>query len=91
VTHDRQHYTGTMARLLAQQGHWPEAAEIYRHLLRENPGRGDLLQALQEAERRSREAAPVQAAELAPLFEQWVGLMSTAERLRRLRRFGRKR
>ncbi len=35
-----------MAKIYAGQGHYDMAAEVYRHLLRENPGRRDWAAAL---------------------------------------------
>jgi hypothetical protein len=90
MVQQRQHYTLTMARLLAEQGHWQEAADIYRHLVRENPGREELSAALAEAERRLREPSPKTAADLAPLFEEWIGLVFKAQRMRRLRQWQQK-
>ncbi len=76
-----------MAGLLAKQGHWQEAAEAYRHLVRGHPDREDLIQALAEAERRAQEPDITSTAGLAPLFAEWVRLMSKAQRIRRLHRF----
>lgn len=87
VANERQSYTATMAGLLAEQGHWQEAAEAYRYLVRRHPGRDDLLAALSEAERRSQAPAPARAADLEPLFAEWVGMISAVQRIRRLRRF----
>ncbi len=91
MAHDWQHYTATIAGLLAEQGHWPEAAEVYRHLVQTHPDREDLVRALAEAERHAQESAPACAADLDPLFAQWVGLMSKLQRMRRLQRFRRTR
>ncbi|MCU0560292.1 MAG: hypothetical protein MUD16_08880 [Desulfobacterales bacterium] len=89
MAQQRQHYTMTMARLLAEQGHWQGAADIYRHLLRENPGRAELCAALAEAERRLGEKSPKAPADLVPLFEEWIRLVFKAQRLRRLRQLQR--
>ncbi|MFO7709359.1 MAG: hypothetical protein R6V84_14410 [Desulfobacterales bacterium] len=86
MTHERQHYTLTMARLLAQQGHWREAVEIYRHLVRENPGREDLAAALAEAEERLREPPRGAEERLVPLFEEWIRLIFKSRRMRSLQR-----
>jgi hypothetical protein len=82
----RQHYTLTMARLLAEQGHWQEAVEIYRHLVREQPGREELASALAAAERRLQAPSGKTAADLVPLFEGWIRLLFRAQRMRRLQR-----
>lgn len=83
---DYRQYTVTMARVFASQGHWDKAAEIYRHILRREQGREDLAAALAEAERHALAAPPDTAADLAPLFERWVDLLSRYQRIRKLRR-----
>lgn len=79
-------YTATMAKVYADQGHWDKAADIYRHLLRLEPERIDYLEALAEAEKKSKPAParPVEA--LAPLFHQWIDLMLRYKNLQKLRR-----
>jgi len=79
--------TVTLARLYAQQGHWRQAAAIYRGLLQKDPGRAELRQALAEAERRIAES---EADDLAPLFREWIELLLRHDRLRRLRSFKRR-
>jgi hypothetical protein len=83
---DYRHYTVTMARLYAGQGHWDKAAEIYRHILGAEGGREELAAALAEAERNARAAVQSKAADLVPLFERWIDLLTRYERVRRLRR-----
>ena len=90
MTDDRQHETLTMARLLSEQGHWQRAAEICRHLLQTQPGREDVAEALAEAERRARASSPKTAADLVPLFQEWIDLLFTHQRLRQLGRLSRK-
>ncbi len=90
MTDNRQHYTLTMARLLSEQGHWQRAAEICRHLLQTQPGRQDVAEALAEAERRAQESSPKTAAELIPLFQEWIDLLLKCKRLQQLRRLSRK-
>jgi hypothetical protein len=90
MTDDRQHDTLTMARLLGEQGHWQRAAEICRRLLQTQPGREDVAEALAEAERRAQESSPKTAAELVPLFQEWIDLLFKYKRLRQLRRLSRK-
>ena len=90
MTDDRQHGTLTMARLLAEQGHWQRAAEICRHLLQTQPGRADVVEVLAEAERQEQESSPKNAAELVALFQEWIDLLFKYQRLRQLRRLRRK-
>ena len=79
-------YTGTMAKVYADQGHWNKAAEIYRHLLKMEPERVDYLEALAHAEGmlNTEGQRPVEA--LAPLFHQWIDLMLRYKNLQKLRR-----
>lgn len=90
MAQERQHYTLTMARLLAEQGHWQEAVDIYRHLVRTNPGREELAAALAEAEERLRQPAPKTATELVGLFEEWIRLIFKVQRMHRLQRLKQK-
>ena len=48
-------YTATMARVYSEQGHWHKAAEIYRHLLAQEPVREDYLAALAEMEKKAKQ------------------------------------
>lgn len=82
-------YTGTMAKVYAGQGLWDKAAEIYRHLLRMEPGRRDYLEALAEAERMLNTTVNRQVEDLAPLFQQWIDLMLKYKNLQKLRRLKR--
>jgi tetratricopeptide (TPR) repeat protein len=79
-------YTGTMAKVYADQGHWDKAAEIYRHLLRLEPERIDYLEALAEAERKLNTPGNRPVEDLAPLFHQWIDLMLKYKNLQKLRR-----
>jgi tetratricopeptide (TPR) repeat protein len=79
-------YTGTMAKVYADQGHWDKAAEIYRHLLRLEPERIDYLEALAEAERKLNTTGNQPVEDLALLFHQWIDLMLKYKNLQKLRR-----
>jgi hypothetical protein len=79
-------YTGTMAKVYADQGHWDKTAEIYRHLLRLEPERIDYLEALAEAERKLNTTGNRPVGDLAPLFHQWIDLMLKYKNLQKLRR-----
>lgn len=79
-------YTGTMARVYADQGHWGKAAEIYRHLLKLEPERIDYLEALAQAERKLNTDGKRPGEALAPLFHQWFDLMLRYKNLQKLRR-----
>ena len=82
---DPDFYTLTMARLYEDQGHWEKAAETYRYLLKNEPGRKDLAEALAEVEKRLDEATPKKADDLIPLIREWINLWFRYKRLLKLR------
>jgi hypothetical protein len=76
-------YTRTMAGVYAQQGHYAQAAKIYRHLLINEPDREDLKTALAEteamlAQRREMRTDP------AALFNEWIRLIFKYNELKKL-------
>jgi len=77
--------TETMARVYAQQGLWSQAAEIYRRLVRREPRRQDLAEALAEAEKKAAAGRIDPAARLVPLFQQWLKLLLEYEKIERLK------
>jgi hypothetical protein len=86
MENDYRDYTATMARVFASQGHWGKAAAIYRHLSGQETDREDLKQLLAEAERRAAAARVADERGLVALFQQWLELLHTAERIAKLRR-----
>jgi hypothetical protein len=78
----KQIRTATMARILAQQGHHREAAEIYRYLLQQDPSRSDLAQALDALEHAKPEPP---AREPGALLAQWIEMLLRYRRLRDLK------
>lgn len=83
---DYRHYTRTMAAVMAAQGHWDKAVEIYRHLLAADPESAEIRELLEKAERRARAAREAVKADLPPLFEELLRLWLAADNLRRLER-----
>lgn len=84
-------YTETMADVYADQGHWGKVAEIYRHLLAQEPERLEYADALAEAENRMKMNAmsgktPEQ---LVPLFREWIELLFKFEALQKLKKLKR--
>lgn len=79
-------YTETMAKVYAEQGHWPKAVNIYRHLLAKEPLRQDLAEALTEAEKKMGSSKPKSPELLVPLFEEWIELLFRNEKLQRLKK-----
>ena len=80
---DKTFFTVTMARVYADQGHYAEAARIYRHLLDQTPDRSDLREAL-DAVLAKLPKPPSQWNEIAGLVERWVRLVIRRNTLCRL-------
>ena len=78
-------YTATMAKVYTEQGHWDKAAEIYRHLLAQEPERDDYLQALAEVEKKATQKRQKSLEDLDGLFHQWFDLMFKYKNLLKLR------
>ena len=74
-----------MARILEGQNKWPQACEIYRFLIEENPGRQDLVRALKAAEDQCRDGADDR---LVRLLGKWIQLLGTLRRVRQLKALG---
>ncbi|MDX1708538.1 MAG: tetratricopeptide repeat protein, partial [Desulfobacterales bacterium] len=77
--------TATMARVYSEQGHWEKAAEIYRHLLTQEPDRDDYLALLAQAEKMVQQNHKDSRENLAALFHQWFDLMLKYKNLQKLR------
>lgn len=76
-------YTVTMAKLYADQGYLRKAAQVYRQLLKKEPGREDLRLALKEIEWKiDNQTHPSQKA-LGLLLREWVGLLKKQNALKR--------
>ena len=80
-------YTVTMARVYENQGLWDKAAEIYRYLLKQEPERQDLSQALSQVERKVEEALHKKPDDLIPVFREWINLLLRYKRIRDLKQF----
>ena len=79
-------YTETMAKVYASQGHWAKAAEIYRHLLTEAPGRKDFADALAEVQKKISLDSHKDPEQLVPLFREWIELLFRHDKLQKLRK-----
>ena len=82
---DLDFQTATMAKVFADQGHYEKAAEIYRNLLKREPQRQDLADALSEVEKRVSEAGQSSDDNLVFLLSEWIELVFRYKRLRFLR------
>ncbi len=83
-------YTKTMAKVYANQGKLKEAVTIYRHLLKKEPDRQDLIDALidtlAEIENRRFEKG---SGGLSNLFSTWLELLLAYARLQKLEKLQR--
>lgn len=86
MSDEAEFYTATMARVYADQGYLSRAAEIYRHLLKQDPQRLDLLKSLSAVEDRLAQLQPQKHEELVHLFSRWFDLMLESNRLHRLKK-----
>ena len=73
-------YTATMAKLFADQGYWRKAAEIYRALIAQHPGREDLHEALRVLEKRRAERRAPTRQDLALLLREWTDMIRAQNR-----------
>lgn len=84
MTKDDVFYTRTMAKVYADQGNLLKAAEIYRYLLKCEPQRRDLMDALSGIERKLNETSPE---DLIKLFNRWIDLLLKHHNVQKLMRF----
>lgn len=86
MSEDTDFYTSTMAKIYADQGLFEKASEIYRFLLKKEPDRQDLVQALSEVEQRFSSVTKNKHDALVSLFVDWFDLALCGKRLQALRR-----
>ncbi len=83
MTDNTDFYTKTMAKVYADQGYFEKAAEVYRYLLKQDPERQDIVEALAEVEIKLSEKAPDK---LALLFGEWIDLAVKYNSLQKLKK-----
>jgi pentatricopeptide repeat protein len=86
MNRDQPFNTVTMARVHAQQGNLEEAERVYRYLLEKEPGRPDLVEALEALEARSSHSG---IEDLLPLFRQWLDLIFRYNQIQKLKKLNR--
>ena len=84
---DSDFYTATMAKVYAEQGYLEKATKIYRYLLKHEPDRQDLIDALSEVEKKVFEKREKSGEELVVLFDKWIDLLLRYNRLQKLKKF----
>ncbi len=78
-------YTITMAKVYENQGHFEKAIKIYKHILENEPDRIDVSQALTVVEQKKLHTKKRNEDELVALFEKWIELSLTYDKLNTLR------
>jgi hypothetical protein len=76
-------YTKTMAKVYADQGQLEKAVEIYLYLLKKEPGRQDLIDAIAEIDIKRLEKDP---GRLGDLLSVWLDLLLRHSRLQELKK-----
>ncbi len=71
MTTDKVFYTKTMAEVYADQGNWDKAVEIYSYLLKREPERKDLIDALSAVENKR---LVHRSERLVRVFRTWIEL-----------------
>jgi len=80
--------TRTLAALYERQGYIREALDMYRCLLEQNPDCREISDAVTRLETGLREEGSRnrQIEELAPLLEEWIGLLMSCAAIKRLKK-----
>ena len=65
--------TATMAKVLADQGHFRKAADIYRYLVEQDPENSDYADQLADMEKKR--AQQKRSQDLAALIQEWISLL----------------
>jgi hypothetical protein len=76
-------YTKTMAKVYADQGKLEKAAEIYQYLLKKEPGRQDLIDAVAEIDKKRFAKDPERLGDLVSI---WLDLLLRHSRLQQLKK-----
>ena len=90
MNEDIDFYTPTMAKIYEDQGLFEKAAEIYRFLLKQDPDRQDIREALSEIEQRHFGDEKKDHPSLVSLFVKWFDLALCGRRLKTLKRVQRR-
>ena len=86
---DVEFHTATMAKVYAQQGHYQKAAEIYRHILSNEPDRQDIAAELSMVEQKLADMEPerdTRESDLVYLFQKWFQMAARHRRIETLKK-----
>jgi tetratricopeptide (TPR) repeat protein len=83
--------TVTMAQIYVKQGLYENAAEIYKKLLEQDPGRQEVSDALLELEKIKSAGEKELKKSLVPLFNKWFDLALCNNRIELLKKLNRMR
>jgi len=86
MSNEAEFYTETMARIYVDQGYFEKAAEIYRHLLRAEPDRQELIEALAQVESKICTPHNKSLKDTVPLLAEWIELLLRYRNVRKLKR-----
>jgi tetratricopeptide (TPR) repeat protein len=64
-----------MAKIFVQQGHYDKAIEIYRHLLKKEPDRRDLAEALARTEEKRNQSVVKAPRDVAYILSEYIRLL----------------
>jgi len=86
MSEDAHYLTLTMARIQEDQENWSQAADIYRHLLKNDPGDENLQTGLMRAESKISPADGPDSEALVHDFEQWLEMILRQKKISQLKR-----
>jgi predicted Zn-dependent protease len=90
MSNDLNLCTKTMAGIYVQQGYFQKAIDIYRDLLKREPHRLDIKEALAAAESQAAKKGAAKTDDLFPLVAEWFALVRKYNDLQKLNRCLRK-
>ena len=80
MTNEEIFYTKTLAKIYADQGNLMKEREIYRYLLKKEPDRQDLIDALVQVEQKIGQKS---SEDLRRLLEKWVKMVIDYSRIQK--------
>lgn len=86
MSDDKIFYTVTMAKVYADQGYFNKAAGIYHYLLQKSPDQQDLLDAVDDIEKRAAEKTKYQKEDLVSRISLWIDLLLKYNNLKKIRK-----